>query len=188
MKLPRSLFICVCAIYMFAGLLPLCAEDKLPEEQIVDRTTPGAVYFTPPVGWHLADKSALPAHVHLAVVGQGKGTIAPSIRLATEKYSGTLKDYLQRVKALNASKGSTWKDLGKIQTEAGEGNLSQVDRNMEGQDVRMMHTILLKNGTIYILTAMAAKEEFPSFYKPFFTAMSSFHINDEAPEHIASKQ
>ncbi|MGZ3632923.1 MAG: hypothetical protein ACXWM7_01160 [Parachlamydiaceae bacterium] len=173
---------------MSARLLPLCAEDKLPQEQIVDHATPGAIYFTPPAGWHLADKSALPAHVHLAVVGQGKGSVAPSIRLATEKYPGTLKDYLQKVKALNAAKGHAWKDLGKIQTEAGEGSLSQVDRNMEGQDVRMMHTIVLKNGTIYILTAMAAKEEFPSFYKPFFTAMSSFHINDEAPEHVASKQ
>ncbi len=144
-----------------------------------DLKTPGAVYFIPPSGWQLAQSEKVNPNVQLLVVGKGNGALPPSINLTAEPYKGTLKDYLKLVKSINDSKGNVWKDIGKIKTDAGEGSLSQVDTKIRGEDVRMMHMILAKNGVVYILTAAAMKEEFPSFYKQFFDAMSSFHINEE---------
>ena len=139
---------------------------------------PGAVLFTTPKNWQITDEKQLPAHVRFMVVGKGKHEFPPSINLSTEEYNGSLQDYLTIVKDINASQGAEWKNLGTIKTEAGAASLSQADALTEWGPVRMMHVILLKNGTIYILTAAALKKEFPSFYQTFFTSLKSLKIND----------
>ena len=129
---------------------------------------PGAVLFTPPKNWQIADEKQLPDHVRFMVVGKGKYEFPPSINLSTEEYNGSLQDYLAIVKEINSSQGAEWKNLGTIKTEAGAASLSQADALTEWGPIRMMHVILLKNGTIYILTAAALKKEFPNFYQTFF--------------------
>ena len=137
-----------------------------------------SVKFTPPAGWRFAEASALPPKVKVMVVGKGSYTFPPSMNLGVgcEHYSGTLKDYLKRVKSVNDAKGVQWKSLGTIQTEAGTASLSQADMHNEWGDVRMMHAIIKHDDTVYILTAASLKEEFPVFYKDFFTALKSLRI------------
>lgn len=154
------------------------AESNEIGVSAIDTKSPGAVYFTPPEGWRQADAKSLSPNVKIMVVGKGKGEFPPSINLAIEPYKGTLKDYLKIVKTINASKGGDWKDLGKIRTDAGEGSLSQLDTKMQWGDVRMLHTIVSKNNTIYIMTAAALRDEFPAYYKQFFDAMRSLHVNE----------
>lgn len=156
----------------------ISAESSEIEASAVDAKSPQAVYFTPPEGWRQAESKSLSPNVKIMVVGKGKGEFPPSINLAVEPYKGTLKDYLKIVKSINASKGGNWKDLGKIRTDAGEGSLSQLDTKLQWGDVRMLHAIVSKNNTIYIMTAAALREEFPAYYKQFFDAMRSLHIND----------
>lgn len=159
--------------------IPLDDFQKIAEE-------PGAVVFTPPKGWRLADAKALPTHVKIMVVGQGAYELPPSINLSTEEFDGTLKDYLRIVKEINRSQGSEWKDLGNIRTQAGDASLSQAEASTEWGSVRMMHVILAKNGMIYILTAAALKPEFPKFYKTFFESLRSLRINKDANEMARS--
>lgn len=146
------------------------------------------VFFTPPTGWLLADSNALPAHVRVMVVGKGISNFPPSLNLSWEPYQGTLKQYLKTVKNMNAAKGYEWKDLGTIQTQAGTGNLSQVDTKTHWGNVRLMHVILLKNGNVYILTASALKEEFSGFYNEFFAAMRSLRIAKDVYEIVTNPQ
>ncbi len=181
-----------CSLLMAIGTI-LEAEstvNQLPTESIQqkdsvsgysaeDINAPGTVYFAPPSGWHYAQSEMLNPNILVMVVGTGKSSVPPSMNLTVEPYKGTLKQYLKLIKDINASKGNAWTDLGKIKTAAGEGSLSQLDKKMLGEDVRMLHTVILKNGKIYILTAAAAKSEFSLFYKQFFAAMSSLHINEE---------
>lgn len=129
--------------------------------------------FTPPAEWRNAESTELPKHVHLMVVGKGANEFPPSISIATEPYSGTLKQYLKRIKELNASKGFEWKDLGNIKTEAGNASLSQADSKSQWGEIRMLHVIFKKNDTIYIVNAAALKNEFPKFYKEIFAALRS---------------
>jgi hypothetical protein len=148
----------------------------------------GIVLFTPPAGWHLAEASALPANVRVMVVGKGPSSFPPSLNLSSEPYKGTLKQYLKIVKNMNDAQGYEWKDLGNIQTQAGTGNLSQVDTKTQWGNVRLMHVILVKNGRVYILTASALKDEFSIFYKDFFAAMRSLRIAQDAYEMVSDSQ
>ena len=112
-------------ITLFIYASPMIAEETFAINETIQ--------FIPPTDWRNADKSKLPEHVHLMVVGQGANEFPPSISLATEKYSGTLKQYLKVVKELNSSKGYEWRDLGSIQTDAGNASLSQTTANQNGE-------------------------------------------------------
>lgn len=180
-KMP--LFLCLIGSALttsFAAQLPAKDELAIQEKFSYLSLEPGAVVFTPPQGWVLADPQALPPNVSVMVVGKGTHEYPPSLNLATEQYSGSLKQYLKIVKSINESKGDEWKDLGTIRTEAGDASLSQVDLKSKWGYERLMHLILVKNGTAYILTAAALKDEFPKFYKDFFNAMKSLRINQDA--------
>ncbi|MBS4167495.1 hypothetical protein [Parachlamydia sp. AcF125] len=156
--------LCVCA---HAEIAPASSE-KISEVELVT--------FTPPSGWRVADSKELPKHVNVMVVGKGEREFPPSINLATEHYTKSLNDYLKRIKEINQSLGIEWKNLGPIQTEAGEANLSQIEEKSQWGDLRMMHVVLIKDNTAYILTAASLKEEFPKFYKDFFASLKSLRF------------
>ncbi len=165
------------------------ATASLPpsSSSLVDTNEPGALLFTPPEGWMMADSAALPPSVKAMVIGQGANEFPPSINLAVEPFKGSLKDYLKTIKAINDSQGAEWKDLGTIRTEAGNASLSQVDSKTEWGDVRMMHVVLVKNDNAFILTAAALKEEFPRFYKDFFRSLRSVRLNKNLYEMVPNK-
>lgn len=185
----RIIFPKLCLLAL--ALLPLqyiYAESTTNiEQQYLDAAEePGAILFTPPRNWRVADPKMLPPRVKVMVIGKGQNDFPPSINLGMESYKGTVKDYLKTVKALNDSQGATWKDLGTIRTQAGDASLSQVDMKSEWGDVRLMHVILKKEDTLYVLTAASLKEEFPEFYKEFFTTMRSLRFNKSAYDMIPS--
>lgn len=137
------------------------------------------VLFTPPSGWRIADKSTLPPAVRIMVVGKGAHDFPPSIHLGTDQYDGSLKEYLKLVKSINDAHGSQWTDLGMIKTEAGEASLSQLDTKTKWGEVRYLQEILIKDGTVFILTAAASKDEFPNFYNDFFKSLQSLRFGKE---------
>ncbi len=165
---------------------------SLAEEQVRDFSSyytsgvdePGSLLMTPPKGWQAADPSSLPQKVKFMIVGKGKGPYPPSINLGSEPFKGTLKDYLSMVKQVNESLGAEWKDLGKIKTKAGQASLSQVDMNTEWGAVRLMHVILIKNRTVFVITAGALKNEYHLYYKDFFEAMKSIRFNPDVFELV----
>lgn len=143
--------------------------------------------FTPPSGWQMANVD-LPKHVRVMIVGPSSSGFPPSMNLSSEPYNGTLRQYLKTVKNLNEGQGYEWKDLGTIRTEAGNASLSQVDTKTSWGIVRLMHVILLKNGTIYILTASALKDEFSKYYNPFFLSMRSLKAVDDVYQMVGDIQ
>lgn len=162
---------------VFLMFLQACiGQASLPEDNQAKASNQETVLFTPPEGWRLANTQSLPSCVIAMVVGKGSFEFPPSINLGTETYSGTLRQYLKRIKEINTSQGFEWKDLGMIRTDAGDASLSQVDTKTQWGDVRMMHVILLKDGMVYILTAAALKDEFAKFYKDFFNSLRSLRF------------
>lgn len=160
----------------FSALILTHGECSLPPAPMPNPEVQESITFTPPQGWKIADASHLPKSVKVMVVGKGDHEYPPSINLGTENYTHTLSDYLKRIKEINAANGTEWKNLGPIQTLAGEANLSQVDTKTQWGDVRMMHVILLKNNVVYILTASALKNEFAKFYTDFFESLRSLRF------------
>lgn len=175
---PLVLTSCFITLLANAPTLSHAAAETQFHQTLPAEPSSEAIMFTPPPGWRNADKTPLPEHVKVMVVGKGNYEYPPSMSLGTEEYTGSLKQYLKRIKELNSSKGFEWKDLGTIRTEAGNASLSQVDKKTEWGDVRMMHVILSKNGTIYILTAASLKDEFPKFYKDIFNSLRSLRFGN----------
>jgi hypothetical protein len=174
--------------YVLAGLIVLpvfsfCYADNTRDDKTLQKSyqslskQPGAVSFLPPEGWHLADPKSLPSNVKLMVVGKGSHTFPPSINLAYDEFNGSLKDYLKVVDTINKRLGADAKNLGPIQTLAGEAQLLQIDSKNSWGIERQMQVILVKEGVAYILTASALKEEFTKFYPQFFQALKSLKIN-----------
>lgn len=172
-----TLLVAVTALFFSSYI---AAEDSVDESTLQKATQNlDLVQFTPPQGWRFAEGQTKLKNVHSIVVGQGQHEFPPSLTLGVEQYPGTLKEYLKIVKTLSGAHGGDWKDLGTIRTEAGEASLSQEDTKSVWGDLRMMHVILAKNGSVYILTAAALKEEFPQFYPEFFNSMRSLRIEHE---------
>lgn len=157
------------------------ANQSYTEEPKLEKS----LVFTPPQGWQMADPKQLPPSVKAMIVGKGKSEYPPSMNLGLEEYDGNLKSYLKIVKSINDSQNAEWKDLGKIQTQAGSASLSQVDMRTEWGAVRLMHVILVRDGFAYILTAAAKSDEFPQFYNDFFTAMKSLRFENLDPTQVS---
>lgn len=138
-----------------------------------------AVTFKPPEGWRSVDASLLSPNVKALVIGPGSNTYPPSINLATESYSGNFTEYLKIVKSIGERKGVHWKDLGPFKTELGVGRLTQLDTQSEWGDVRMIHLIVLNQGTVFIVTAAALKDDFSKYYKIIFDSLRSLQIQKE---------
>ncbi len=162
---------------VLASINPLYSDEATPQAEVV--TEKEEIQFTPPSGWRFAEATTLPKSVKIMVVGQGQSQFPPSMNLGTEEFAGTLKDYLKTIKSVNDLRHADWKDLGTIRTEAGNASLSQVDMKTQWGDVRLMHVILMHDGMAYILTAAALKDEFPTYYKEFFKAMTSLKITKD---------
>lgn len=159
--------------------------DDFAQSYIKAAEEPGAILFNPPEDWKVVDPKLLPKHVKAMIIGKGKSNFPPSINIGMEKWAGTVKEYLQRVvKPANDNAHCDWKDLGTIKTQAGEASLSQVDIESSWGSQRLMHVIIKKSDNLYVVTAAALKEEFPEFYKEFFTAMRSIRFNKDVFEMI----
>jgi len=165
----------------YLALLLLC----LPAFIFADLDEPGALTFNPPTGWKMAKPEELSPRIKLMIVGTSPSHYPPSINIGTEPYKGTLRDYLRMVKAVNENSGAAWRDLGTIQTQSGPASLSQVDMTTVWGPVRLMHVILVKNRTVYVVTAGALKEEFSRFYKDFFNAFKSIRLNPDVFELVS---
>jgi hypothetical protein len=166
----------------FLAVAILCSISLFAEEvapQLQTENEPAAIAFEPPVGWKEADRSVFPPSIKIMIVGKGEHEFPPSLSLGTEAFEGTLQDYIKIIKSINQAKGIEWKDLGLIRTGAGDASLSQIFNKTQWGNIKVMNAILVKNGTVYILTAAALQEEFPKFYKEFFAAMRSLHFKEK---------
>lgn len=146
-----------------------------------ETNTQESLTFIPPSGWKMVDKSKLTPSVLAMVLGTSDTNFPPSINLAFQNESGTLKQFLKFVKQINEADGIEWKDLGTIRTQAGDASLSQLDLKTEWGVVREMQVIYVKDDVAYILTAAALKDEFPKFYKDFFASLRSLKVEKLEP-------
>jgi len=186
MRLTRSIFLAFC---LFSSLgYSQTVEKADPSQYAQISQEPAAVTFTPPAGWRAADPKELSPSVKAMVIGKSKTNFPPSINISMHPYAGTLKQYLKMIKSENAALRAEWKDLGSIRTLAGDASLSQVDEKTEWGEIRLMQTILVKNGFAYILTAASTKNEFAGFYKDFFNSMGSLTINPTVYEMVSDKK
>jgi hypothetical protein len=134
-------------------------------------------FFIPPKEWLIADPKVFAPSVQAGFIGKNRKGFCPSINLAIEEVEMPIGEYLKVVKQLHeANRDNRWRDLGNVQTRAGQARITEIDTNTEWGQIRLLQSILIKNGSAYILTAAALKEEFGEFYEDFEKAIRSFTI------------
>ena len=171
-------------LYLIILITPLQAETKLQQIYNEAMEEPESLIFIPPAGWLAADPAILPSSVKAMVIGKSEKGYPPSINIGLEPFEGSLKSYLKNIKMINEAQNAVWKDMGQISTESGQASLSSVDMATEWGDVKLLHAIIVKYGTAYIMTCASLKEEFSQNSKDFFQAMRSMKVNKDVYEMV----
>lgn len=182
-KLQNYLWIVLCLIGVAPS--PIFAKHSATIERAAELTPASLCYFIPPQGWEIADPKGLSPRVKIAFVkNTGKG-FCPSINLATEETTTSLNDYLKAVKAIHEQdRNNHWRALGKVRTNAGLAQLTEVDSSSQWGPIRILQLIFMKDGSAYVLTAAALKEEFSDYYKEIQSAFRSLTLSFDLVSNI----
>lgn len=142
-------------------------------------------YFTSPQKWEVVPPSDSSSHVKIGFITKGKKGFHPSLNLALEPAPISLSEYVQKVKELHqADRNKQWRDLGKFQTSAGEGRLTEIKSKTEWGTARMLQLLIINDKTAYVLTACALREEFNAHYETFQKAFRSLTIVHDPLESL----
>jgi hypothetical protein len=138
-------------------------------------------YFIPPKNWKLVDPTKLSKTIDVAFVENSKKPFKPSINLGIEKANIALDKYvLAAKKQITANKSNQWRELGYIVNKSGKAHLAQIDSKNSCGDIRSIQSIFVNQGSIFILTAVALKEDFEDYLNTFIAAFESFCIKENA--------
>jgi hypothetical protein len=137
-------------------------------------------YFQPPAEWELVHPKQHTGHVQVGFVGKTSTQFRPSINLATEKVDVSLKEYVKSVRQLHLEEnGTSWRDLGKFSMKAGFGRLTEITNSCAWGEVKMLQALFVKEGTAYILTAAALKEDMIRYQRDFLRTLQSLQITED---------
>ena len=143
----------------------------------------------PPKNWEIIDAHSLSPKVVIGFLEKSKKGFCPSINLAIEPVNTTLSEYVQAVKKLHEIDRTTrWRDLGKLKTRAGIARLTEIDTKSKWGDVRLLQMLFVKDGSAYVLTAAASKEDFSSFYSEIKHSFASFAITSNLLSLVTSQE
>ncbi len=182
-KFQNFLWVVLCIIVAVPSLI--FGKHSAAIERAAELTPSSLCYFTPPQGWEIADPKTLSPRVKIAFIkNTGKG-FCPSINLATEETSASLNDYLKAVKAIHEQdRNNHWRALGKVRTQAGLAQLTEIDSSSQWGPIRILQLIFMKDGSAYVLTAAALKEEFSDYYKEIQSAFRSLTLSFDLISNI----
>lgn len=140
-----------------------------------------SAYITlPPKGWEcINDPQQLPQKVKVIFVGSGQGNnpFTPSVNLATEVTTLSLKEYVAQAKAYHESRGGTRCNvIGTIQTNAGPAQMLQIDRPSQWGDIRFIQAMYIKDTEAFVITATCLKSDFSALSSQIFKAIQSFSL------------
>lgn len=145
-------------------------------------------FFCPPDGWVPADPKTLSPLVKIGFLDTKTFGFRASLNLAEEIIDCSLDEYLAAVQKIHVTDHhSSWANLGKIPTKAGEGTLTQIDSNSAWGPVRMLQLVLVHDQKAYILTAAASKKEFPKLVKTFKESLCSLSVTDDLLSRIENE-
>lgn len=142
-------------------------------------------FFTPPSEWEIAFPSSTTPHVKIIFTKPKTLGFRPSINLSIEPTSASLEEYLKIIKEIHEQdRNKEWGLLGKMQTQAGLAQLTQINTTSEFGAIRILQLILIKQGNAYILTAAALKKEFSLYYSLFHKALRSLTLSTDLIEAL----
>lgn len=134
-------------------------------------------YFVPPKTWDVVDPSKLTPMFKIAFVEHSTKAFKPSLNLGIQKVNVSLSQYIEAAKKQHlTNRNKKWSELGMVKTRAGDAHISQIDEKAQFGEIRSMQCILLQSGYVYVITAVALREDFLTYHNEFLQAFESFSI------------
>lgn len=123
--------------------------------------------ITPPDDWVQLSPDDSPS-AEASWLKKSKKMFSPSLNLTTEKISVSLDEYVQEVRKIYQKNSQVrWRPLGKLETGAGTGELTELDFKTQWGAVRMLQLLLVRDNCAYIVTGAALKDEFSTYQRTF---------------------
>ncbi len=171
----------VLSVFSLLLIPALSSTQPALEKEGVDIEQPQVFsYITPPKGWEITNPKFLAKSVQIAFIKKTNNIFCPSINLAIEKSNLSLPEYLNVIRQIHESnKRNRWRQLGKVHTLSGIGQLTEIDTTTEFGAVRMLQLILVKQGYTYVVTAAALKEEIAEHYREFQSTFRSLQVTSD---------
>lgn len=136
--------------------------------------------FHPPDDWEFAHPTAHSSFVKVGFLGKGSTPFRPSINMAIEIIDVNAKEYLKAVKEIHLAEPETsWRDLGRFTTKAGEARLTEITNQGAAGEIKMLQMILVKGSYAYILTGAAIKQDYLNMQGIFTKTFQSFALTED---------
>ncbi len=153
-----------------------------------EKTTP-FYYFVPPKNWDLVAPDKLPKGTVIAFVEKSHKPFKASINLGIETTSVSLERYIEiSKKKIIADRSNSWTSLGILSQPTWTGHLAQIDSKNGCGDVRSFQCIISYQDCIYVLTAVALKEDHTKNAPLFMEIFESFSLNKNALNSLKTSE
>ena len=127
--------------------------------------------------------------IKIGFVQSQKAIFTPAITLCIEPFSCGEKTYLRSVKNNHRSDiTKSVRDLGFLQTKSGKARLFQIDTKNSWGKIRILQSILLKDGIAYIQTASCLRKNFLKIHQDFLKSFQTLSISDDLISSLENQQ
>ena len=156
---------------------------------ICSASLPPFYYFHPPKDWLISDPTHLPKEVKIAFIQSERKMITPSINLTLEKVDVPIETYIQEVKKIHQTDRTTQcRELGILNTKSGNAHLLEISMKKEWGDIRILQSILIKDGFAHLLTALSLKKDFMKYHELFLSTFKSLTIAPDLYSSITEEE
>ncbi|AAP05429.1 hypothetical protein [Chlamydia caviae] len=133
-----------------------------------------------PSNWQcINDKTQLPEKLDVVFIGQGTGSLTPTINIAQEITSNNQSAYIEEILTYHKSNEMTLESsvFTHLQAANGEFTIIKTEKNSSWGKVFCLQGVAVINHKAYIFTSTATLDDYPNVSLIFLKTVSSFKLS-----------
>ncbi|WP_139414506.1 hypothetical protein [Chlamydia abortus] len=135
-----------------------------------------------PSNWQcINDKTQLPEKLDVVFIGQGTGSLTPTINVSQEIISKHQPEYIEEILAYHKANDMTLESsvFTHIQSLNGEFTIIKTEKNSSWGKVFCLQGVAVINHKAYIFTSTATLDDYPNVSLIFLKTVSSFRLSEK---------
>ncbi|AGE75262.1 hypothetical protein AO9_03520 [Chlamydia psittaci Mat116] len=135
-----------------------------------------------PNNWQcINDKTQLPEKLDVVFIGQGTGSLTPTINISQEIISKNQPEYIEEILAYHKANDMTLESsvFTHIQSLHGEFTIIKTEKNSSWGRVFCLQGVAVINHKAYIFTSTATLDDYPNVSLIFLKTVSSFKLSEK---------
>ncbi|QXE26949.1 hypothetical protein [Chlamydia buteonis] len=135
-----------------------------------------------PNNWQcINDKTQLPEKLDVVFIGQGTGSLTPTINISQEIISKNQPEYIEEILAYHKANDMTLESsvFTHIQSLNGEFTIIKTEKNSSWGKVFCLQGVAVINHKAFIFTSTATLDDYPNVSLIFLKTVSSFKLSEK---------